>query len=120
MEVIRIEIYNRYPIPSIQCNYAAERSTKLRTDIQPLEIVQSHGPSFQVDGHKVTWQKWSFVVGFSMRQGLALHHLTYENRSVLYRAALSEMVVPYGDPAEQQARKKRLRWWGIRYGLLYE
>jgi primary-amine oxidase len=105
MEVIRIEIYNHYPIPYITCNYAADRMEKPRDDIRPLEIHQPEGPSFQINGHQVSWQKWSFVLGFTMRQGLVLHHLTYDNRSVLYRAALSEMVVPYGDPAEQQARK---------------
>jgi primary-amine oxidase len=105
VEVIRVEMYNQYPVPSINCNYASDRTNKHRTDIRPLEIIQRDGPSFHGDGHRVTWQKWSFVVGFSMRQGLALHHLMYDNRSILYRAALSEMVVPYGDPAGQQARK---------------
>jgi primary-amine oxidase len=105
VEVIRIEIYNHYPIPYISCNYAADRIEKFRDDIRPLEIVQPEGPSFKINGYQVSWQKWSFVIGFTMRQGLILHHLTYDNRSVLYRAALSEMVVPYGDPAEQQARK---------------
>ena len=55
------------------------------------------------------WQKWSFVIGFNAREGLTLHHLCYHDngkeRSILYRASLSEMVVPYGDPAPQQARK---------------
>jgi Cu2+-containing amine oxidase len=37
-----------------------------------------------------------------MRQGLILHHLTYNHRSILYRAVLSEMIVPDNDPAEQQ------------------
>ena len=105
MEVIRIEIYNHYPIPNVQCNYTSEQVKHTRTDIRPLEIVQPEGPSFTVNGYQVSWQKWSFVIGFTMRQGLVLHHLTYDNRSVLYRAALSEMVIPYADPAEQQARK---------------
>jgi len=105
VEVIRVEIYNHYPIPSVSCNYSSDRVVKFRDDIRPLEIVQPEGPSFQVNGNQVSWQKWSFVVGFNMRQGLVLHNLTYDNRSVLYRAALSEMVVPYGDPSEQQARK---------------
>ncbi|CAF3861907.1 unnamed protein product [Rotaria sp. Silwood1] len=105
MEVIRVEIYNHYPIPPMSFNYSADRIEKFRDDIRPLDIIQPEGPSFQVNGYQVSWQKWSFVVGFTMREGLVLHHLTYDNRSVLYRGALSEMVVPYGDPAEQQARK---------------
>ncbi|CAF1141809.1 unnamed protein product [Adineta ricciae] len=105
MEVIRVEVYNKFPIPSKGFNYSSDRVTETRDDIKPLEILQPEGPSFQVDGYQVSWQKWSFVIGFTMRQGLILHHLTYDHRSILYRAALSEMVVPYGDPAEQQARK---------------
>ncbi|CAF1000630.1 unnamed protein product [Adineta steineri] len=105
MEVIRVERYNHHPLPRTDFNYGSDRMLNLRNDIQPLEIIQPDGPSFQINGNQVSWQKWSFVIGFTMRQGLVLHHLTYDNRSVLYRAALSEMVVPYGDPSEQQARK---------------
>jgi primary-amine oxidase len=109
MRVIRVEEYGHWPLPPGGCNYAADRVPNQRTDIKPLEITQAVGPSFQVDGNVVTWQKWSFVVGFSAREGLTLHHLCYHDkgrsRPVLYRASLSEMVVPYGDPALQQARK---------------
>jgi primary-amine oxidase len=108
VEVISIEIYNNYPIPNVTCNYTSDGIKNVRTDIRPLEIVQSEGPSFEVNGNQVSWQKWSFVIGFTMRQGLVLHHMTYDNRSVLYRAALSEMVVPYGDPAEQHKHEKML------------
>ncbi|MFL5244585.1 MAG: primary-amine oxidase [Gemmataceae bacterium] len=109
MKVIRVEEYGHWPLPPQQCNYAADRVTNFRKDIKPLEINQAEGPSFAVDGYQVKWQKWSFVIGFSAREGLTLHHLRYrdqdKDRSVLYRASLSEMVVPYGDPAPQQARK---------------
>ena len=55
------------------------------------------------------WQNWSFVIGFNAREGLTLHHLRYDDdgreRSILYRASLTEMVVPYGDPGPTQRRK---------------
>jgi primary-amine oxidase len=109
MKVIRVEEYGHWPLPSQQCNYAADRVTNFRKDIKPLEIAQPEGPSFTVDGYQVRWQNWSFVIGFNAREGLTLHNLCYQDhgksRSVLYRASLSEMVVPYGDPAPQQARK---------------
>ena len=50
-----------------------------RTDIKPLEITQPDGPSFEVDGYQVRWQKWSFVIGFNAREGLTLHHLRYND-----------------------------------------
>jgi primary-amine oxidase len=109
MKVIRVEEYGHWPLPPQPGNYAADRMTTFRTDIKPLEINQPEGPSFEVDGYQVRWQKWSFVIGFNAREGLTLHNLCYNDkgkkRSVLYRASLSEMVVPYGDPALQQARK---------------
>ena len=109
MRVIRVEEYGHWPLPPQACNYAADRVQDQRTDIKPLAITQSEGPSFKVDGNVVRWQKWSFVIGFNAREGLTLNHLCYDDngrqRSVLYRASLSEMVVPYGDPAAQQARK---------------
>ena len=92
-----------------QANYAADRVEQFRTDIKPLDIAQPEGPSFAVDGHQVRWQKWNFVIGFNAREGLTLHHLRYNDdgkeRSILYRASLTEMVVPYGDPGPTQRRK---------------
>lgn len=60
------------------------------------------GPSFTVDGHLVEWKKWQFRIGYTAREGLVLHTVNYDDdgklRPVLYRAALSEMIVPYGYP----------------------
>src|SRR5262245_34220065 len=95
MKVIRVEEYGRWPLPPGASNYASDRVPNQRTDIKPLEITQAQGPSFAVDGNRVTWQKWSFVIGFNAREGLTLHHLRYNDggrdRSVLYRASLTEM-----------------------------
>jgi primary-amine oxidase len=121
MKVIRVEEYGHWPLPPQQCNYAADRRNEFRRDIRPLEIVQPEGPSFEVEGYQVRWQKWSFVIGFNGREGLTLNNLCYEDqgrkRSVLYRGSLSEMVVPYGDPAPQQARKNAFD--AGEYGLGY-
>jgi primary-amine oxidase len=105
MTVLRVEEYGHWPLPPEAGNYAADRVPNKRTDIKPLEIAQPEGPSFTVSGNVVTWQNWSFVVGFSAREGLALHDLRYADRPILYRASLDEMVVPYGDPSETQYRK---------------
>lgn len=68
-----------------------------RTDIKPLHINQPQGPSFTVtDGNLVSWQKWTFRVGFSYREGLTLHNIRYDKRPVFYRLSVSEMTVPYG------------------------
>jgi primary-amine oxidase len=109
MKVLRVEDYGRVPLPTASCNYRADRVEGLRTDLKPLAITQPEGPSFRVRGYQVSWQKWNFVIGFNAREGLTLHDISYRDqgrkRSVLYRASLSEMVVPYGDPGETQFRK---------------
>ncbi|MFL5340575.1 MAG: primary-amine oxidase [Gemmataceae bacterium] len=109
MRVIRVEEYGHWPLPPQPGNYAADRMAHFRGDIKPLEITQPAGPSFDVEGYFVRWQKWDFVIGFTAREGLTINDLCYDDggrrRPVLYRASLSEMVVPYGDPAPQQARK---------------
>jgi primary-amine oxidase len=109
MELMRIEDNGIVPIPSISGNYIPELAGPLRTDLKPLEIAQPEGPSFCVNGHEVHWQKWSFRVGFTTREGLVLHTLGYEDkgrvRPILYRASLAEMVVPYGDPSPNHFRK---------------
>jgi primary-amine oxidase len=109
MRVLRIEEYGHWPLPQLEGNYAADRVRNMRTDIKPLAITQSEGPSFTTDGYQVKWQNWSFVIGFNAREGLTLHHIRYadkgKDRSILYRASLTEMVVPYADPNPTQVRK---------------
>jgi primary-amine oxidase len=109
MKVIRVEEYGHWPLPPLPGNYAADRMPEKRAGIKPLEIAQPEGPSFHVDGYQVKWQNWSFVIGFNAREGLTLHHIRYNDggndRSILYRASLTEMVVPYGDPSPSEFRK---------------
>ncbi|KAL8711071.1 MAG: hypothetical protein Q9220_004452 [cf. Caloplaca sp. 1 TL-2023] len=75
----------------------------LRTDLKPLNVVQPEGASFKVSqvgetGKVVEWQKWFFRIGFNHREGMVLHDIRYDNRSVFYRMSLSDMVIPYADP----------------------
>ncbi len=107
------------PIPRKKRNYGAHENKTPRTDIKPLDIVQPEGPSFTVDGWKVDWQKWSFRVGFTPREGLVLHQLSYQDgerkRSIIHRASVTEMVVPYADPSPQHYWKSAFD--GGEYGL---
>jgi primary-amine oxidase len=75
----------------------------LREGLRPIEISQPEGPSFTVDGHRLSWQGWSLHVGFDAREGLLLHQISLDGRPVIYRASIPELVVPYGDP--------RFRYW---------
>ena len=89
------------PIPSQTADYAADRMPQMRDDLKPLEITQPEGPSFDVDGHVITWQNWQLRISVHPIEGLVLHDVSYRDgdaqRPILHRAALSDMVVPYGD-----------------------
>ena len=109
MQVIRVEEYGAWPLPPQSANYAADRVPNQRTDIKPLLITQPDGPSFALDGRRISWQRWALVIGFNAREGLTLHDIRYtdagRDRPILYRASLTEMVVPYADPRPTQVRK---------------
>ena len=89
------------PIPDHPGDYAADRMPSMRDDLKPLEITQPDGPSFDVDGHVITWQNWHIRISVHPIEGLVLHDIRYRDgerdRPILHRAALSDMVVPYGD-----------------------
>ncbi|GAB7354186.1 hypothetical protein MBLNU459_g4738t2 [Dothideomycetes sp. NU459] len=76
-----------------------------RISTKPLHVMQSEGPSFKTEGNLLTWEKWRFRVGFNYREGLVLHNICYDGRSLFYRLSLSEMFVPYGDSRSPYPRK---------------
>ena len=101
MTVVRVEDHGVVPLPPEDANYSPEVAGS-RPDLKPLEIRQPEGPSFELDGHELRWQKWKVRLGFTPREGLVLHTVSYADqgreRLILYRAAVADMVVPYGDP----------------------
>lgn len=91
--------------PNIDSEYHPSLRPPPRETLKPLHIVQPEGPSFQVHGNHLTWEKWSMHIGFNYREGLTLHDIRYDNRSLFYRLSLAEMFVPYGDPRAPYPRK---------------
>ena len=102
--VIELVDEARYPIPAETGDYLdPEYRGPERTTLKAIDISQPDGPSFEVDGEIVSWQNWRFRVGFDPREGLILRQLSFADggvdRSIIYRASIAEMVVPYGDPS---------------------
>lgn len=104
--------------------YHPDLQPERRNTTKPYIVQQPEGPSFQVKGNVIDWEKWRFRVGFNyvsreltaygvygaglnalQREGLTLHDITYDGRSVFYRLSLSEMFVPYGDSRAPYPRK---------------
>ena len=67
--------------------------------LKPIVITQPEGASFTVEDEHVTWGDWDLRIGFDTREGLILRQLSFQDRPVMYRGSISEMVVPYADPA---------------------
>lgn len=108
MEILKIEDWGVLPVPQERGPYDPG-SYQLRSGLRPLDIVQPEGPSFTLDGYQLSWQNWRMRLGFTQREGLVLHTITYRDhgrdRPILYRASLSEQVTPYGDTRNSQWRK---------------
>ncbi len=113
LEVIRIEDHGVIPMATETGVYTSGTWSPDRT-VSKLDIVQPDGPGFTVDGQLVQWQNWSFRVGFSHREGLVLHELSYNDdgveRPILQRAAVNEMYVPYLDDDPTAYRKNFFDW----------
>jgi primary-amine oxidase len=101
LEVLGVEDHGVVPIPPETGDFGNDPD--IRRDLKPLEITQRDGPSFTLEGRVLEWQRWHIHVGFTPREGLVLNQIGYRDegrlRPILYRASLSEMVVPYGDPS---------------------
>ncbi|HKK74031.1 MAG TPA: hypothetical protein VJ953_03065 [Saprospiraceae bacterium] len=69
---------------------------------KPLSITQQQGTGFEINGSKVSWQNWQIHFGMSPRRALEVFDVSFQSqgrqRSILYRAGLTEAVTPYGDP----------------------
>jgi primary-amine oxidase len=106
-----MEKHNYYPELLIGTKLANGDEFTYRDDIKPLHIVQPEGVSFQLNGNQLTWQNWSLHIGFNYREGLVLNTIQYFDkdegrvRPVIYRASLSEMVVPYAAPESPWIKK---------------
>jgi primary-amine oxidase len=128
LTVVSVEDHGVIPVPKKKANYSPAKIADPdnvpcfpdgpRTDVKPLDITQPDGPGFSLDGHHLTWQKWNLRIGFTAREGLVLHRIGYGARSVIHRASLSEMFVPYGDPGPMHYRKLVLDEGEYGIGLL--
>lgn len=91
--------------PTAKSEYHPGLRPSPRATTKPYQVEQPEGPSFRVTGQRIDWEKWSLRVGFNYREGLTLHDISYDGRSLFYRISLVEMFVPYGDPRPPYPRK---------------
>lgn len=81
---------------------------RLDPPLKPLTQKMPEGSNIKVDGQELTWDRWKLRWSMDPLRGLEILHVRYidrggekdEERSVLYKISLAEMLVPYGDPAK--------------------
>ncbi|MEO7429404.1 MAG: primary-amine oxidase, partial [Acidimicrobiales bacterium] len=118
-EVLEVIDHGGVPIPELRGSYYPEHNGPLRDDLRPLEITQPESVSFTVEGNLLRWQRWSMRVTLDPLEGIVLHTVGYEDggrtRSILHRASICEMVVPYGDPSPSHGWKNAfdVGEWGL-------
>ncbi len=90
------------PVSKAPGDFDEASNPPARPGLKPLVISQPQGPSYTINGHEIRWQNWVFRFTLHPREGPVLYQVAYQDgaklRPVLYRASLSEMLVPYGDP----------------------
>lgn len=101
-KIIRVIDTGVVPVPPGNNDYSGDAIAP-RAVPGPMTVVQPvHG--FQVDGTQVSWQNWNFHFRIDPRDGLVVTNVAYNDggklRSILYEGSLSEIFVPYQDPAE--------------------
>ena len=89
------------PVAAAPGDFDSASVPPARAGLKPLVISAPDGPSFTLDGHEVRWQNFVFRFTLHPREGLVLYQVAYQDgaklRPILYRASLSDMLVPYGD-----------------------
>jgi primary-amine oxidase len=106
-EVLEVDDGDVVPIPEGNGRYDEAGVGPVRT-LAPLEIRQPEGSGVTVDDGAVAWGPWRLRVSMHPIEGLVIHDVRYQDgdrlRPVVYRASLSEMIVPYGSTATNH-------WW---------
>ena len=125
MELLEIEDTFTVERPEVMGEYVPRfiperiRDSSTREPLKPLDITQSEGPSFTLEGNKLQWQNWSLRVGFNYREGMTIHAVTYNDhgtvRPIAHRLSFAEMMVPYRDHCEDHYRRTAfdIGEWGI-------
>jgi len=110
-EIVEIFDGDPVPLPPESGRYDIDHVTSDGVEarrLAPLDIVQSEGPGFTVNDGFLEWETWQLRISVVPFEGLVLHEIAWREgetvRPVLYRAALAEMVVPYGSTMTNH-------WW---------
>ena len=102
-KVVKVKDGEVVPVSGADVDFDAASLGPPRDTGAPIFVEQPLGPGFELDGNRVRWQGWSFHHRQDTRIGTVVSDVRYRDgdreRSVLYQGHLSEIFVPYMDPA---------------------
>ncbi len=102
-KILRVVDEDVVSTPAVLADYDPGSIGETRDVPGPMEVSQPLGHGFDLDGYVVSWQNWRFHARPDHRVGMIVSTVTYDDqgdrRQVLYRGSLSEIFVPYMDPA---------------------
>ena len=95
-KVTCVEDHGVVELPKAHGRYDADSQSELRDEPKKIDITQPEGPGYIIEGNLISWEGWELRVSVNPDEGPVLHQVSLNGRSILHRAALSDMVVPYG------------------------
>jgi primary-amine oxidase len=113
-----VETKATQPWRSTKPNEYIPELNDVRTDLKPLTVVQPEGASFTMAGDIIRWQKWEMRTSFNYREGMVLHEVKYDGRSLFYRVSLSDMSIPYADPRAPFHKKQAFDLGDVGAGVM--
>ena len=101
---------------------AYEDSSGYRQAMKPVTIETPEGSNIEIDGSLISWDNWRFHLRTDQRVGPVVSLVTYDDqgqeRPVAYQLSVSEMFVPYMDPAATWSWKAYMDVGEYGFGLL--
>jgi primary-amine oxidase len=91
------------PVSKAPSDYGPKSVPSPRQPLKQIVVQEPNGPDFAVQGSAVNWDSWRFRVRMDPRLGIVVSMVSFNdtgrNRSIMYEGHLSEIFVPYMDPA---------------------
>ncbi|GIT54555.1 MAG: hypothetical protein Ct9H300mP16_17150 [Pseudomonadota bacterium] len=103
MAVLRIEDHGVIPLNPRTQGIIAPIGSHPNHRLRSFRSPSLAGPALRYEATRSSGRTGGFRVGFTPKEGLVLYTLSFQDgihdRPLVYRASLSELVVPYGDTA---------------------
>ncbi len=107
-KVLKVVDRDISPVPTAPTNFE-EVPEITAPGTKPILVSQPQGPSFSLKGNEVTWQNWKFRYRLDPRVGAVVNMASVQDgdklRPVMYEGSISELFVPYMDPADGWATR---------------